>query len=353
MSTVDGTRFRFGVEIEVITGSRENEHMEWYLTADELSDELAEIKVSNHVVQNHRKEDEDYTEWSLQQEVTIPNQMMQNKWGLELVSPILDFHTPEVWQAHIGRVWWVLANKFNTSTSNKCSTHVHISPQAGQWTLSEVRKVAKFAVYFERSVDSLLPYDRRVNHWCQSNRWNTVLKSQTMEMVFSRIDQAQSIEHVAFMVCAFSKDSDYGRTLGQAADFIHSPFRWNFSPLKFGGKGTIEFRQPPGSASDADTTLWVTFTAAFVQGALKWGDNLKATTPPSLDLFKSVLLGGLLACGVEDMSSLSNLFVGKTQLPAGAYDLQSLSPQELDQMRRKALEKNVTLEKFKKLFGYK
>ncbi|KAF7447220.1 hypothetical protein A1F99_086670 [Pyrenophora tritici-repentis] len=30
---------RFGAELEVLTGSRANEHMEWYLTANELSKE--------------------------------------------------------------------------------------------------------------------------------------------------------------------------------------------------------------------------------------------------------------------------------------------------------------------------
>jgi hypothetical protein len=70
---------RFGAELEVLTGSKANEHMEWYLTANELSKELSGAQVKNHVNSDHNKDAEDYSEWSIIQEVTITNQMMQNK----------------------------------------------------------------------------------------------------------------------------------------------------------------------------------------------------------------------------------------------------------------------------------
>ena len=54
-------------------------HMEWHLTARELSKELTNIDVKNHVNEDHNKDAEDYSEWSLIQEATITNQMMQNK----------------------------------------------------------------------------------------------------------------------------------------------------------------------------------------------------------------------------------------------------------------------------------
>ena len=72
-------KLRFGAELEVVTGSKANSHMEWHLTAQELSKELTNIGVKNHVNKDHNKDAEDYTEWSLIQEVTITNQMMQNK----------------------------------------------------------------------------------------------------------------------------------------------------------------------------------------------------------------------------------------------------------------------------------
>lgn len=68
-------RLRFGAELEVLTGSKANEHMEWYLTANELSREVRSVQV-NHVNSDHNKDAEDYSEWSVIQEVTITNQMM-------------------------------------------------------------------------------------------------------------------------------------------------------------------------------------------------------------------------------------------------------------------------------------
>jgi hypothetical protein len=73
---------RFGAELEVLTGSRANEYMEWYLTANELSKELGSVQVKNHVNSDHNKDAETYSEWSIIQEVTITNQMMQNKCKL-------------------------------------------------------------------------------------------------------------------------------------------------------------------------------------------------------------------------------------------------------------------------------
>ena len=370
-------KLRFGAELEVVTGSKANSHMEWHLTAQELSKELTNIGVKNHVNKDHNKDAEDYTEWSLIQEVTITNQMMQNKCmtsansqldnsndticlctdtvigGIELVSPVCDFQRPDIWQAHLRGIWWVLDEKFNTSSTVQCSTHVHVSPSEGQWTLDQVKKVAKTALYFERSIDSLLPPERRTNLWCQSNRWNTTSKSQPMSTLFSWIDAAVSIPHVAFLMCIFSKDSDYGSAMGYTHDFAHHVFRWNFTPLSQGAKGTIEFRQPPGSSSAADTQLWITFTASFIQGAIQYADNLNSTKTPNLELLKSVVINGASVSGVSDRSLLHNLFNGKTQLAPGAYDLKSTTQDDLEKMRRKATEMNITLAKFKKLFGYK
>lgn len=56
---------RFGAELEVLTGSRANAHMEWYLTANELSQELTRAHVQNHVNVDHNKNVENYSEWSI------------------------------------------------------------------------------------------------------------------------------------------------------------------------------------------------------------------------------------------------------------------------------------------------
>ncbi|CAN9355116.1 unnamed protein product [Alternaria alternata] len=291
---------RFGAELEVLTGSKANEHMEWYLTANELSKELSGAQVKNHVNSDHNKDAEDYSEWSIIQEVTITNQMMQNKWS---------------------------------------------------WTLSQVKRVAKAVLYYERSIDTLLPQERRQNIWAQSNRHNTITKPQDVATLFTWIDGAKDIPYIALIMCAFSKDSQYGRDVGKTQDFVHNVFRWNFMPLTKGSMGTIEFRQPPGSSNAAATKLWVTFAASFIQGAILYADNLNGTQPPTLEGFRSLLINGAIQSGVADYSALNQLFEGKTQLPAGAYNLEGLSSQDLAKLKVKAAQSNITVEKFKKLYG--
>lgn len=65
---------RFGVEIETRTGSKAHKHREWLLLASDVSQELARARVPNHVTkQVTDKKDENYQEWSLIKDTTIPN----------------------------------------------------------------------------------------------------------------------------------------------------------------------------------------------------------------------------------------------------------------------------------------
>jgi hypothetical protein len=235
----------------------------------------------------------------------------------------------------------------------KCSTHVHISPSQGSWTLAQVKKVAKAVLYYERSIDTLLPQERRQNIWAQSNRYNTITKPQTTATLLTWIDGARDIPYVALIMCAFSKDSQYGRDVGQTQDFVHNVFRWNFMPLTKGSMGTIEFRQPPGSSNAAATKLWVTFAASFIQGAVLFGDGLDGIQPSTLQSLRSLLINGAIQSGVADYSALNQLFESKAQLPPGAYNLNELSQQDLVNLKAKAAECNITVEKFKKLYGYR
>jgi len=173
-----------------------------------------------------------------------------------------------------------------------------------------------------------------------------------MSTIFDWFDSMESIPHIAFLMCTFPRDSEYGKSMGKTTDFSHNVFRWNFTPLGEGSKGTIEFRQPPGSTNASNSRLWVQFATSFVQGAIQNADHLNAQTPPNLDLLKGFVLSGARISGVQDLTLLENLFCEKIQLAPGAYDLKAITAEDLEKMMRKALEANITLEKFKKLFGY-
>ena len=141
--------------------------------------------------------------------------------------------------------------------------------------------------------------------------------------------------------------------MGAQTDFPHNVFRWNFTPLSEVAKGTIEFRQVPGSANASQTKLWIWFVGFFIQGAIQQGASMNPQIMPTLELLQSHLLTGAQYSGISDLSSLQSLFVGKRQLAPGAYDLKTLDSEGLLQIKKKALEKNVTLAKFKSLYGYK
>lgn len=273
--------------------------------------------------------------------------------GMELVSPICKFEDYPTWSAELGNIWWVLDNKFNTTTSQQCSTHIHVSPTNGAWTLSQARRVAKAVIYFERSIDSLLPEHRRTNRWCQSNRWNAVCKQQTISTLFGWVDQTSTMQHLVYYLCGTSKDSAYGQALGKTHDFPHNVYRWNFAPLKETGTGTIEFRQPPGSSSTQESITWIRFVAAFLQGANLYAEALDPNTPENLESLRGLLLNGAKECGMSRWEDLDALFTGKTQLPPGEYDLKAVTAEDILAMRLKAQEQNITLEKFKLLYGYK
>lgn len=157
-------------------------------------------------------------------------------------------------------------------------------------------------------------------------------------------------------MCLMSENSPYGKQLRKKEPFLATLFRWNFLSCK-SGKGTVEFRQPPGSEGKEDTLDWINLTVSFLAAAVLAADKLAPEKEPaSLDELKSFVKLGAKAAGISQgqWALVENLFAGKALLPPGtyAYDIMDTSEKDLSVMM-KAKEKNITLEKFKKLYGYK
>ncbi|KAF2649552.1 hypothetical protein K491DRAFT_582771, partial [Lophiostoma macrostomum CBS 122681] len=223
---------------------------------------------------------------------------------LELVSPILNFQHRDVWQAQIRNVWEALTDKFDTCSTEQCSTHVHVSPSEAEWSLDLVKSAAKAVLYFEGCIDLVMPPDRRTNVWCKSNRWNFFTGSRSLPDLFGQIDAAKSIKRTVFIMSVLSPlPSKEFRGNSSPYDHISRSTRWNFTGLNKNGNGaetkcTIEFRQPPGSASAEDTQLWIDFAASFLQGAFQCAHQIDPTTLPTMELFRSFLLNGALLSGL-------------------------------------------------------
>lgn len=70
--------FQFGVEIELLMGSRKKAHSSWKSLAKDVSKRLQNAGINNHVNDGNDKTRENYREWSIVQEVTIPSQPAKN-----------------------------------------------------------------------------------------------------------------------------------------------------------------------------------------------------------------------------------------------------------------------------------
>ncbi|KAI1085392.1 putative amidoligase enzyme-domain-containing protein [Whalleya microplaca] len=291
--------FQFGVEIELLLGSRSKTHKSWKSLASELSTRLAKAGIPNHLNQGNDKSAENYFEWSITQEVTVPAQAGKNLWGLELVSPIFTPDAP--WTAQLHTIFTsVLRKHFVLTPSPHCSTHVHIST-VPPLSAPQLASVAKNILYFEPALDALLPVDRASSYWCQSNRASTILKPLPfLPHCLAHLDAcaaSASTDAVVHAMCLFPASSAYGRAHGYTQDFVHGVWKWDFSGLLssttlFPSNSTsayalatdytsatgheyaptrtptLEFRQPPGSLSASDAAAWVELGVSFVAGAV-------------------------------------------------------------------------------------
>jgi hypothetical protein len=70
--------FLFGIELEFLVASRAKTHKTWKSLASEMSAKLASAGLPNHVNHGGDKSAENYQEWSIVQEVTVPFQPGKN-----------------------------------------------------------------------------------------------------------------------------------------------------------------------------------------------------------------------------------------------------------------------------------
>ncbi|KAI8625623.1 putative amidoligase enzyme-domain-containing protein [Xylariaceae sp. FL1651] len=319
--------FRFGIEIELLLTSRSKNHKSWKSLASELSIRLDGAGIPNHLNESNDSSPENYVEWSITQEVTIPPQVGKNQWGLELVSPI---YTPtDGWSTHLSLIFRVLKTYFTVTPSAHCSTHVHLSTSPPLQPV-HLSSIAKAVLYFEPALDSLLPPDRATSYWCQSNRTNPVLKPLSLAQCFEYLDacayppQGAGTHDVVRAMCLFPARSAYGRAHGFTEDFVHGVYKWDFSglilPHEGGqGKGTLEFRQAPGSRSAEDVRTWVELAVAFAAGAVDVSADGYVTDTGGVGLDPNkrvrmedlwwILSVGAQSSGIGDLRGVEKLFV--------------------------------------------
>lgn len=132
------------------------------------------------------------------------------------------------------------------------------------WNMSELRALCKAIIYFERSLQALLPSHRASgNRYCKQNySENPDLRSLDIGRCFDAINGMRGLDELKSVMNADGA-GDYTRY-----------YAWNFTNLKFNQQsrkidGTVEYRNPP-YANDARTcTAWMTLATTFASASRK------------------------------------------------------------------------------------
>jgi hypothetical protein len=341
----DQNVFQFGVEIELLMGSRKKVHPNWKSLAKDLNKHLLKAGIANHINEGNDKSHDNYREWSIVPEVTIPSQPAKNLCkqslpmpttsqiltcarpappvGLELVSPVFPIYS--YWASELNTIFATLHSAFTLHPSPHCSTHVHISGTPTPLSPTELAALAKSVLYYEPALDALMPPTRRTTtaassssstssggggtggYWCQSNRLNPALAplASSLPACLAAIDHASSVNPssarpVVEAVNLFPAASAYGRAHGKTKDFVRGKvYKWDFTGMLGGGRGTVEYRQAPGSLRAEDAAGWVTLAVAFVVGAMAVGPRLGAGHADAEDGATTDELWAMLATGAE------------------------------------------------------
>jgi hypothetical protein len=97
------------------------------------------------------------------------------------------------------------------------------------------------------------------------------------------------------------------------------------------------------------------FAVSFVRWAAQHAaTRLDSSKPGKLDDLLQFVVEGARLSHISDSSPVRNLFNGVSALPESPrQDLKAITPGDLEKLKLKAKERDITLEKYKKLFGYK
>jgi hypothetical protein len=223
-------------------------------------------------------------------------------------------------------IFSTLKHSFVMAPSGNCSTHIHVSATPLPLNSTELSSLAKAALYFEPALDRLVPAERRGStaYWCQSNRASIALKALGLGDCLSMLDAAVYLTPPSTATSSFSSSSSshwssssspgggrkdsgiggsseqsatravvetmnlfpaasaYGKAHGKKHNFIRGKvYKWDFTGMLtrssssssssrdgsiMPARGTVEFRQPPGSTSAEDAKGWVSLVLAFVAG---------------------------------------------------------------------------------------
>lgn len=228
-----------------------------------------------------------------------------------------------------------LSTDFLIETNRSCGFHVHLSPgkpkaqtmDRGDWTIDELTRIAMAVVYFENAFEAVIPAERRGNKYHRANRaQNQYLAELSIDETMRRISEVRDIPWFVLLMQQSKR------------------FNWNFMHLSsVHGKGTIEFRQPPGVTTAAECLQWMELAIDFIQSARRDEISIRKLYEfePTVQGLKKFCYEGLTP-GMSMQCYLDPIFDGKTgalePLPVALDDnYADLIQLEQAQVRRRRL----------------
>ncbi len=352
--------FLFCVALGLVFRSRKRDHKTASALEDEISTQLTRAGIANHISSN-RANPVSAREWSITSELSIRSRPNDHHFGIKLVSPFARFaKRAENWQSDIRAVLRTLNNHFELTTTHQCFTHVHIAPESGIWDLNDAKDMARSALYFERCLDALVPPYRRRSVWAKSNRYNRFFKSLPMPQCFAEINAQTTFSGLAARMSWVDADSPTGVALGAqpGVDFQHGSFRWNFVNLnEGGGRGTICFRQPPGSTSSSEIISWIMLVGCLTRLNCGSGGVLEPSEKPKLKSLGEWLIYEAEWSKLPRQSLLKDLVRGAVPVTPTAgtipgMDADAITIDEDQRLRWKANDRDVAMEKYRRLLKH-
>ncbi|KAK1757741.1 hypothetical protein QBC47DRAFT_376885 [Echria macrotheca] len=273
--------FLICLEMGLLVRSRQLRHSLSTTLREEISARLLQAGIANHISSVRRggggNSSESYKDWTVSEDLSVPSQAADHRFGIKLTSPFFRFGPghASTWLPRFDVVMTVLNQDFEITTHHACGTTVHLVPSRGYWILSEAKRLAVAALYFERCFDALVPPYRRRSVFAKSIRHNGFFsRRRTIPECVDAIagSQTDSFAALAARMNWCAADSATAEAIGLTAkDFPHATFRWNFTGLNpdphhpHRGRGTIEFRQPGGVTDAADAVRWTMLVGCFAR----------------------------------------------------------------------------------------
>ncbi|OAL72652.1 hypothetical protein A7D00_3654 [Trichophyton violaceum] len=329
------TNYKIGIEVELFLQPNDNVYTSKEDFAKELVSSYRQIKENVHLM--HLDLDEcpyfgpnRLTEWTMEEDCSLETDR-PGQIDAEFSSPVM-YHSNPLWRRSVGSVFKHLRTLASLQVNHSCGFHVHISKQERPWTLEDLKRVSRAILYFESSIELVVPEHRRGSIWGKNNCCdNPRFEGKSDKASFDLVDACtNNVELVQLM------NSGNNRNYG-----------WNFTNLLEGDNYTVELRRGPGLTAEIDAFRWVEFVVRFINSARNIG------TRWGLSQYRRDVLGlHKFLCDYPVPNSNPNLleplFAGKTGV-LEPRRLGQLTPEQARRLRDKddeAKNKNTIKEKW-------